>query len=103
MARAPGTVVATHRRDDTPTVYDLSLPRLHLAEGDIVHVDVTAESNRFRSGTSATFVIDDVSLGSPKIRELADGWTIVTADGRWTAQFEHTVLVTRGGHEVLTR
>ncbi len=164
----------------------------HLADGDIVNVDVTTELNGFHGDTSATFVIGDASaealhvvdvarrcrdagvavvrdgarlgdigaaieeiaraegcgvveafgghgigrrmhmdphvshrgtrgaglrlkagmaitvepmitLGSPDIRELADGWTIVTADGRWTAQFEHTVLVTREGHEVLTR
>jgi methionyl aminopeptidase len=31
-----------------------------------------------------------------------DGWTVVTADGRWTAQFEHTVLVTDSGVEILT-
>lgn len=43
-----------------------------------------------------------ITLGRPDIRELDDGWTIVTADGSWTAQFEHTVLVTNDGHEVLT-
>ncbi len=43
-----------------------------------------------------------ITLGSPEVRVLADGWTVVTADGRWTAQFEHTVLVTRDGAEVLT-
>jgi methionyl aminopeptidase len=31
-----------------------------------------------------------------------DGWTAVTADGRWTAQFEHTILVTGDGSEILT-
>ena len=33
----------------------------------------------------------------------ADGWTAVTADGSRTAQFEHTVLVTDTGVDVLTR
>ena len=33
---------------------------------------------------------------------LDDGWTIVTADGSLSAQFEHTVLVGRDGCEVLT-
>jgi len=33
---------------------------------------------------------------------LADGWTVVTIDGRWSAQFEHTVVVTATGCEVLT-
>ena len=31
-----------------------------------------------------------------------DGWTVVTADQSWTAQFEHTVLVTDDGAEILT-
>ena len=36
------------------------------------------------------------------IRELADGWTIVTKDHSLSAQWEHTVLVTEAGYEVLT-
>lgn len=43
-----------------------------------------------------------LTLGSPEIRVLADGWTVVTRDGLWTAQFEHTVCVTEDGVEVLT-
>ena len=36
------------------------------------------------------------------MRVLDDEWTVVTADGSLSAQFEHTVLVTRDGVEVLT-
>ena len=43
-----------------------------------------------------------VSEGLPKIRQLEDGWTWVTVDGSRTAQFEHTVLVTPYGVDVLT-
>jgi methionyl aminopeptidase len=43
-----------------------------------------------------------INLGGPAVRVLPDGWTVVTADGRWSAQFEHTLLVTRDGAEVLT-
>ncbi len=43
-----------------------------------------------------------LNLGGPAIRKRPDGWTIVTADGRRSAQFEHTVLVTTTGYEVLT-
>jgi methionyl aminopeptidase len=43
-----------------------------------------------------------VNAGRPGIRGLADGWTIVTADHSLSAQWEHTVLVTEDGHEVLT-
>ena len=43
-----------------------------------------------------------INAGRPGIRCLADGWTIVTADHSLSAQWEHTVLVTDGGFEVLT-
>jgi methionyl aminopeptidase len=41
------------------------------------------------------------SLGGERIRELDDGWTIATADGALSAHFEHTVLVTPDGCEVI--
>ena len=51
-----------------------------------------------------TFTVEPmVNAGRPAIRELADGWTIVTKDHSLSAQWEHTVLVTDGGYEVLTR
>lgn len=40
--------------------------------------------------------------GRRSVRTLADGWTVVTADGKLSAQFEHTVAVTRHGVRVLT-
>jgi methionyl aminopeptidase len=43
-----------------------------------------------------------INAGKPDIRQLADGWTIVTKDHSLSAQWEHTVLVTDTGHEVLT-
>jgi methionyl aminopeptidase len=41
-------------------------------------------------------------LGSPNTRLLADGWTVVSEDGGWSAHFEHTVAVTPDGPWVLT-
>ena len=43
-----------------------------------------------------------INAGKPEIRELADGWTIVTKDHSLSAQWEHTILVTGTGYEVLT-
>ncbi|MDP1673549.1 MAG: type I methionyl aminopeptidase [Burkholderiales bacterium] len=43
-----------------------------------------------------------INAGKPDIRQMADGWTIVTKDHSLSAQWEHTVLVTEDGHEVLT-
>ncbi len=44
-----------------------------------------------------------VNMGRPAVRVLSDGWTAVTQDGSWSAHFEHTVAVTDGGPEILTR
>jgi methionyl aminopeptidase len=50
-----------------------------------------------------TFTIEPmVNAGRRHVRLKPDGWTVVTRDGRLSAQWEHTVLVTHDGHEVLT-
>ncbi len=42
------------------------------------------------------------TLGGYRVKVAADGWTIKTVDGSLAAQFEHTVAVTKNGHEILT-
>lgn len=50
-----------------------------------------------------TFTVEPmVNLGRPQTRLAQDGWTVMTADGSLSAQFEHSVLVTNEGFEVLT-
>ena len=44
-----------------------------------------------------------LNLGTPKVYILDDDWTIITADGKPSAHFEHTVLVTKDGYEILTK
>ena len=43
-----------------------------------------------------------VNAGTYKVRTLEDGWTVVTADGKPSAHFEHTVVVLTDGVEILT-
>ena len=43
-----------------------------------------------------------VNLGGYAVRTLSDGWTVVTTDGQPAAHFEHTVLTTDSGPEILT-
>jgi methionyl aminopeptidase len=43
-----------------------------------------------------------VNAGSKHTRTLRDRWTVVTMDNALSAQFEHTVLVTATGYEILT-
>jgi methionyl aminopeptidase len=50
-----------------------------------------------------TFTIEPMlTLGTYDYTMWSDGWTAVTKDGSWTAQFEHTLLVTEDGAEILT-
>lgn len=50
-----------------------------------------------------TFALEPmVNAGTWKTKVLADGWTVITEDGRLSAHFEHTVAVTEGEPEVLT-
>ena len=44
-----------------------------------------------------------VNIGSDKVKVLKDEWTAVPVDGSLSAHFEHTVLITDNGPEVLTR
>jgi methionyl aminopeptidase len=51
-----------------------------------------------------TIAIEPITtLGSPNIFQTRDGWTLLTQDGSRSAQFEHTVLVTATGYEILTQ
>jgi methionyl aminopeptidase len=51
-----------------------------------------------------TFTIEPmVNAGRRHVKLLPDGWTVVTKDRKLSAQWEHTILVTPHGHEVLTR
>lgn len=67
----------------------------------VSHVGRRGTGPTLRAGMVLT-IEPMVNLGRPEVRLLADGWTVVTADGSLSAQFEHTLLVTREGCEVLT-
>lgn len=43
-----------------------------------------------------------VNAGSAAITQLSDGWTVKTADGKWAAHYENTILITDGAPEILT-
>ena len=70
-------------------------------EPQILHYGRPGTGLRLEAGM--TFTIEPmINAGRPDIRQLADGWTIVTKDHSLSAQWEHTVLVTDSGYEVLT-
>jgi methionyl aminopeptidase len=74
--------------------------QMHM-EPHVPHFGRRGSGLRLRAGMVLT-VEPMINLGAPEVRTLDDGWTVVTADGRLSAQFEHTVLVTREGVEILS-
>jgi len=67
----------------------------------ILHYDQPAVESLIEPGM--TFTIEPmINLGGIDYDVWDDGWTVVTKDRRWTAQFEHTLVVTDTGAEVLT-
>jgi methionyl aminopeptidase len=71
------------------------------AEPYVHHYDEPRDRTRLRPGMAFT-IEPMLTLGDPDVVQWDDGWTIATLDGSPSAQFEHTVLVTRDGVEVLT-
>jgi methionyl aminopeptidase len=70
-------------------------------EPKVSHVGTWGRGIRLKPGM--TFTIEPmINLGTWEVRILDDDWTAITADGQLSAQFEHTVLVTAAGCEVLT-
>ena len=70
-------------------------------EPQVLHYGRPATGLRLQPGMIFT-VEPMINAGRAGIRSLADGWTIVTADHSLSAQWEHTVLVTPEGFEVMT-
>jgi methionyl aminopeptidase len=67
----------------------------------ILHYGRPGTLDRLQAGM--TFTIEPmINAGRREIKELRDGWTIVTKDHSLSAQWEHTVLVTPTGYEILT-
>jgi len=71
------------------------------ADPHVAHVGGRGFGQRLKAGMAIT-VEPMVNLGGAAVRQRADGWTIVTADGSLSAQWEHTVVVTRDGFELTT-
>jgi len=77
------------------------LGKLFHDEPNIVHVGRPGEGIVLRPGMFFT-VEPMINLGRPHVKVLSDGWTAVTRDRSLSAQFEHTVGVTKSGAEIFT-
>jgi methionyl aminopeptidase len=68
----------------------------------ISHVRQQANGPRIRPGM--TFTIEPMlNSGKPEWVLLKDGWTVITADGSLSVQFEHTLAITKKGPEIMTK
>lgn len=70
-------------------------------EPQVLHYGRPKTGLRLEAGM--TFTIEPmINAGKAAIKQLGDGWTVVTKDHSLSAQFEHTLVVTESGYEVLT-
>ena len=94
LARGEGYSVVTHYGGH-------GIGRKMHADPHVPHVAARGSGMRLRAGMAFT-IEPMINVGGPAVTLLPDGWTVVTADGSLSAQFEHTVLVTADGCEVTT-
>lgn len=70
-------------------------------EPQVMHFGQRGKGLILREGM--TFTIEPmINQGKAKVKQKKDGWTVVTADKKLSAQWEHTIAVTSTGYEVLT-
>ena len=70
-------------------------------EPQVLHYGQSGTGLELKAGMTLT-VEPMVNAGKRQVKLLPDGWTVVTKDHSLSAQWEHTVLITENGHEVLT-
>jgi methionyl aminopeptidase len=70
-------------------------------EPQVLHYGKAGSGMQLQEGM--TFTIEPmINQGRAETRLLGDGWTAITKDRKLSAQWEHTILVTAGGYEILT-
>jgi methionyl aminopeptidase len=74
--------------------------KMHLPP-HVPHVGVRGAGPKLRAGMAIT-IEPMINAGRAGVRLMPDGWTVVTADGSLSAQFEHTIIVTKDGCEITT-
>ncbi|MDH3586798.1 MAG: type I methionyl aminopeptidase [Gammaproteobacteria bacterium] len=75
--------------------------RVFHEDPQVLHYGSPGTGMELRAGMTMT-VEPMVNAGKAAVKLLPDGWTVVTKDHSLSAQWEHTVLITETGHEVLT-
>jgi methionyl aminopeptidase len=73
-----------HEDPQVPNYFAPGMPNPRLREGMVLAIEPM------------------VNEGSPELRIKSDGWTAITADGKLSAHFEHSIAITSNGPEILT-
>ena len=79
-----GVGYAVHEAPRIPNYFDPALSKIEIKEGMVLALEPM------------------ITLGAWKIVDGEDGFGIKTADGSWAAHFEHTIVVTKRGCEIVT-
>ncbi|OED41839.1 type I methionyl aminopeptidase [Endozoicomonas sp. (ex Bugula neritina AB1)] len=103
-----GRVIAQHAHANHFTVVEEycghGIGNIFHENPQVLHYNGYNESNDCVLQEGMTFTIEPmINAGKKGTKLLGDGWTAVTRDRRPSAQFEHTILVTSDGYEVLTK
>ncbi|KTD69465.1 MULTISPECIES: type I methionyl aminopeptidase [Legionella] len=100
-----GNIIQTHAEQNGYSVVreygGHGIGRSMWEEPDVMHFGKANTGLPLHAGM--TFTIEPMlNLGRKEVKTLGDGWTVVTKDRKLSAQWEHTILVTANGYEVLT-
>lgn len=100
-----GSIIQTHaEKNGYSVVREYSghgIGRTMWEEPQIMHFGKPNTGMTLEAGM--TFTIEPmINLGRRDVKTLGDGWTVVTKDHKLSAQWEHTILVTDHGYEILT-
>ena len=103
-----GRVIARHAHANNYSVVEEycghGIGRVFHEDPQVIHYEGYNEKNDCVLQPGMTFTIEPmINAGKKGTKLLGDGWTAVTRDRRPSAQWEHTIAVTAGGYEVLTR
>ena len=102
IGHAIQTYAESHRFSIVREYCGHGIGRVFHEDPQILHYGKPGSGMALKPGM--TFTIEPmVNAGKRHSKLLADGWTVVTKDHSLSAQWEHTILVTDDGHEVLTR
>ena len=101
IGNAIQTYVEKHRYSVVREYCGHGIGRVFHEDPQVLHYGKAGTGLELVSGMTIT-VEPMVNAGKRDVRLLSDGWTVVTKDHSLSAQWEHTVLVTDTGYEVLT-